>query len=249
MNVELLVALIAGAIALATACMSVVSAIYTSRRTSENELALEKVKQDFETARRTEDQQRQVSTVSEPLARSAYDLQSRLYNILKQGFAQIYLRGTEREKGYVVNNTVFLVAQYFCWTEIARREIQFIDLGRAEKTRRLVDLQDEIYGLWSTDGLAASFRIFAGEQRAIGEALVQPGLSRPECLGYGAFLKAFPQGANELLDSLREDVRLLEAGLSHAAPRLIAIQHALIELLDLLDPENIRFPEGKRDKV
>lgn len=31
---------------------------------------------------------------------------------------------TERERSYVLNNTVYLIAQYFAWTEIIRRDME-----------------------------------------------------------------------------------------------------------------------------
>jgi hypothetical protein len=125
----------------------------------------------------------------------------------------VYLvRGNEREKSYVINNTVFLIAQYQCWSEEVRRGIQFIDLGKSGETRKLSRLQDNIYSLWGTDAYPPVLRIFAGEQRAIGDALIQTdgkGLQVSECIGYGPFLKIFTPGTNPLIDALRADVVLL----------------------------------------
>ena len=56
---------------------------------------------------------------------AAYDLQSRIFNILERGFLdRYYFRGSEREKEYAMENTVFLVAQFLGWTEAIREEIQ-----------------------------------------------------------------------------------------------------------------------------
>src|SRR5450432_2250639 len=77
----------------------------------------------------------------EPLGRAAYELQSRIFNIVKGGFLELYLDGgTERTHAYAINHTVFVIAQYFAWTELIRREIQFIDLGADAETRRLAQL-------------------------------------------------------------------------------------------------------------
>jgi hypothetical protein len=188
------------------------------------------------------------------LARSAYDLQSRLYNILKQNLIDVYLvHGDERGKTYVIDNTVFLIAQFQCWSEQVRRGVQFIDLGKSEKTRELTRLQDSIYSLWVTDAHPPPLRIFAGEQRAIGEALIQTddkGLEQLGCVGYGAFLKRFTPGANPLIDALRADVSSLGAqGIDSATERLKSVQNALIDLLVMLDPDYIRFPADRRTKV
>jgi hypothetical protein len=192
----------------------------------------------------------EISKFSEPLARSAYDLQSRLYNILRQNLIQIYLvGGDERTKSYVVDYTVYLIAQFQCVTELVRREIQFVDLGENTRTRELVQLQDKISSLWRTDRYPALLRIFAGEQRALGEALIYQEGGRAECIGYGAFLKNFIHGTNLLIDSLRADVAFLATGTELAAPRLKSLQNALIDLLLMLDPDHVRFPLEKRAKV
>ena len=162
----------------------------------------------------------------------------------------IYLnRGTSREKSYVINNTTFLVGQYLSWTELVRREIQFIDLGESKKTRALLRLQDTIYSLWGTAAQPPLFRIFAGEPRAIGEALIQTAGRGLECKGYGAFLKALSEGMDSLIDALRKDAMSLGNGLGQATERLTNLQHALIELLKMLDPEYLRFPRERRAKV
>ena len=68
-------------------------------------------------------------------------------------------------------------------------------------------------------------------------------------MGYGAFLKAFDKGANPLINSIRADVNSLDKGLAQATERLKKLQHALIDLLKMLDPEYLRFPEKRRSKA
>jgi hypothetical protein len=132
------------------------------------------------------------------------------------------------------------------WTEIIRREIQFIDLGEDEQTRQLARLQDDIYSLLQTDGFGRPFRIFAGEQRAIGESMISDGVRGLECVGYATFLDRLAKFPDALLEPVREDVRNLSARLPEALPRLVALQNALIDLLAFLNPEFIRFPEDRR---
>lgn len=250
MRPELIVAVIVAVIAAVAAVSAAVITYRGSIKTSENTKAIAQL--ESEDGRRKEEAQRrkEISNFSEPLARSAYDLQSRIFNILKQGLIEVYLvKGNERERSYVVNNTVFLVAQYLCWNELVRREIQFIDLGKNDKTRQLLRLQDDIYSVWGSDRQSPLFRIFAGEQRAIGEALVQNGARGLECMGYGAFLATFASKSNPLIEALKADVRALSTDLADASARLRLIQHALIDLLKMLDPDYLRFPEDRRSKV
>jgi hypothetical protein len=113
-----------------------------------NARAVEELKIEYDRLKAEAQRQREISNFSEPLARAAYDLQSRIYNILKKDLVGTYLvRGNERERDYVVESTTFLVAQYFCWTELVRREIQFIDLGESSRIRKLLHLQDDIYSV------------------------------------------------------------------------------------------------------
>lgn len=186
----------------------------------------------------------------EPLARAAYDLQSRLYNILEQDLIGAYLNsGDEREQSYVVDNTTFLIAQFLAWTEIIRRDVQYIDLGRDSDTRKLERLRDDIYAIFQSDRWVRTLRLFAGEQRAIGELMIRDSTRGPECLGYGAFLSELAKAHDPLIEYIRRDVRSLSTRLSGCRPRLVALQHALIDLLAFLDPKFIRFPRKRRSKA
>lgn len=196
------------------------------------------------------DSERIIARYRDPLGQAAYDLQSRLFNILKQELIERYVNlGTDRTRSYVINNTVFLIAQYFAWTEIIRKEIQFIDLGENEQTRRLTRLRDTIYSLWQTDSFHPLFRFFAGEQRAIGENMIIEGPRGPECIGYAAFLNSSTHNDDQLLAALRSDTLELSTLLPAARLRLSKLQHALIDLLEFLDPDGIRFPLDRRLKV
>jgi hypothetical protein len=240
---ELIVALIAGAVALSSAIIAIWGQVKSARVTAGL--------QDLRLAEdRRQEREKVVSRYREPLARSAYDLQSRLYNILKQNLIKVYYtKGNERERSYVVNNTVFVVAQYFAWTEIIRREIQFIDLGEDAQTRQLTRLQDEIYSLWQTDSFGPLFRVFAGEQRAIGERMTRDSSRGSECIGYASFLDEIDKNPSSLINTLCEDVRVFSSRLDEARPRLAAVQNAMIDLLAFLDPEYVRFPKERRTKL
>ena len=193
-----------------------------------------------------------VARFREPLLRASYDLQSRLYNLLCQGFAERYIgRGNERERSYGIENTAFLIAQYFAWVEIIRREVQFLDLGDVARTRRLAKLQDDITHLWSTDNLPALFRVFAGDQRAVGERLIYETSKSLECVGYAAFLdllQATPD-RHELLHAIRDDVARLPSASTQERRRLQVLQNALVDLLEFLDPDYVRLPRERRSKA
>jgi hypothetical protein len=243
MKVEVVVAIIAGACAILSAGISVWSQRKSARLAA-----------DLQDARAAEDRrlerEKSMSRYKEPFARAAYDLQSRLYNILAQRFlVMYYTNGNDRERAYALNNTVFLVAQYFGWTEIIRREIQFLDLGTNAATREFSQLQDRIFSIWASNKFDPVFRVFAGEQRAIGERMICENARGAECIGYGAFLKVMEAAADPLLNALREDVRETAQHPGIGPERMLQLQHAMIDLLSFLDPEYLRFGKETRTKV
>lgn len=193
-----------------------------------------------------------VSKYRDPLLNAAYDLQSRIFNILdkrKVFLLAYYSHGSELQKEYAVENTVFLVAQFLGWTELTRQEIQFIDLGSNKKTRKLRELQDSIYSQFRTDDFGKGFQLFAGDQRAIGELMIDRTREHPRCIGYAAFLKDRNVNLDHWLDPLREDVKKMAKSVKPYEERLISIQHSLIDLLKFLDPRYIYFPRESRSKL
>jgi len=227
---------------------------YKSQLNYENNIAIEKIKAELSRSAKNEDRTIEYELIMKrykgPLLHAVYDLQSRLYNIIAQGFVNAYyIKGNDSERDYVVNNTVFVIAQYFAWTEIIRREIQFIDFQDSESTRKLSELRDNIYGLWQTDSFSDPFRIWAGEQRAIGELMIEDVNNHHSCIGYAAFLNKLQNNDEPLIKKLQTDVESLSKSGTDSFNRLRDIQHVLIDILDYLDPEYIRFPKDRRSYV
>jgi len=44
------------------------------------------------------------------------------------------------KREYTIQSTLFVIAQYFGWIEILRRDIQFLDLGNVKENRELSKL-------------------------------------------------------------------------------------------------------------
>jgi len=70
-----------------------------------------------------------------------------------------------------------------------------------------------------------------------------------ECIGYGEFLRRYSPGTNQLVENLRSDVAMLQQNYADAIERMVALQNVLIDLLDVLDPNYLRFPKERRLKV
>lgn len=256
-NVALLAAILALIGALGSALVTVIWQRGTEDRQqkADREMAVLKYRLDEQAkaSERRREQQKAVQKYAGPLSESAYELQSRIYNILEQDLLGVYLvNGTPRQRSYVIDNSVFVIAQYMAWTEIIRRDVQYIDLGQDKETKGLVDLQSQIQGLFLTDrtDFSSALMIFNGEQRGLGELMIRDTPRGPECMGYNSFLSELSRSGREpLLDFLGSDIQAMTADSCKSRRRLICLQHALVDLLDFLDPNFLHFPSGHRTKV
>jgi hypothetical protein len=179
----------------------------------------------------------------EPLVASAYELQSRLFNILRQDFLdKYYVRGDENQREYAVKNTLYLVGQYLGWTEILRRRIQFLDFGEVEETREVSRLQNAIREVLASDKepMGRPFMIWRGQQRAIGEQMIVREEDDLLCLGYGSFVAQTEPTFWQWFEQLERDIE----SVAHApTERLRLLQNALIDLIERLDAGGIRYPD------
>jgi hypothetical protein len=199
----------------------------------------------------------------EPLLHAAFNLQSRLYNIARptgHRFLDRFLtQGTPAEAEYARVNTVYLLGQYLCWGEILRRESQFVDPVDRQRDREVTACMEQVREVL-TDSLTFTdpvLRVFRGEQRAIGEVLLTKTDNpsdragpRWDCLGYAAFVKALddPDTARWFA-TLLADVDTMAGGLDAHRDRLVALQHALLELINLLDPDGDRVSAQLRQPL
>lgn len=204
-----------------------------------------------------------MSRYRDALLWAAFDLQSRLFNILhgyevdrrqgQMGFTTAFLlEGTERHALYVKRSTAFLFAEYLGWVEIFRRDLQFLDLGKSETNQQIMFSLTKISRTLGAANIPDTecFMIFRSDQRALGELMIEPDGKPGErrCIGYATFCaklaaeEAFSEWAQVLLDH----VELAARQPYTAQGRLTRLQHQLIDLIDLLDPEGHRFPSAQR---
>lgn len=190
-----------------------------------------------------------LSRYRDPLLSAAFDLQSRLYNIVRRDFLEEYFDSTDPDAhAYARDSTLWVIGQYLGWTEILRREVQFLDLGEASENRRLQARLQRIAQAFAVDdeALTPVFRLFRAEQRAIGELMIAPADAhgRLTCLGYADF------SARVRREPLRRWFLRLEQDLERISrepydcPRLVHLQRALVGLVDLLDPDRVRYPDA-----
>jgi hypothetical protein len=189
---------------------------------------------------------------SEPLARAAFDLQSRLYNIHRLGF----LTASNIPEPYRRLSTLWFYGQFLAWVEIIRREVQVIDFGDVQRTAQLQRQLFDVVDIVASDSIPdAQFRVFRANQRAIGESMVTERTTgehlRSDSLGYAEFvqrMEADPAFAR-WFDGLDRNITALVNGGSPGV-RLVLTQRALIDLINFIDPNWIRFPDpNERGKL
>jgi hypothetical protein len=190
-----------------------------------------------------------LSKYREPLVLAAYDLQSRLFNIINRNFlGKYYGPDMDGTREYAREHTLYLVGQYFAWTEIMRREIQFLQFEQIAETREVARLQQRIRDVFADDeeNLGRPFMIWRGEQSAIGERMTVVEEGERICIGYASFVeKQGDAGFRRWFERLAEDV---DAIARTPNLRLVELQHRLVDLIELLDRDRIRFQESI-DKV
>jgi hypothetical protein len=244
--VKLAVALISAVVALAGAILS----LYGQRRIAFLQHTLTSQR---EAQTREAKAEALLAKYRDPLLRSAHSLQSRCYSIVQLGFLRIYYHKSDRDRQYATSHTLYVIAEYLGWVEVVRREVQFLDLGNIESTRRLQELLRAIKSAILTDGLPLDFRLFSGEQQAIGELML---IERDrgegtffDCIGFAAFIKQINTGEfSHWFEKVAESIEAAACDSKSNHSRLIRLQHCLIDLIDFLDPDRTRIPDS-RDKI
>lgn len=179
----------------------------------------------------------------EPLVAAAFELQSRLFNILRQDFlGKYYVNGTDEQQEYAVKHTLYVVGQFFGWIEILRRQIEFLNFGEVEETRDVSNRVLDIRDLFASDkaNLGTPFMIWRGAQRAIGERMMTRDGDVLVCMGYAEFSEQTDPSFKRWFEQLERDI---EAVSGHHNERLRLVQHALIDLIERLDANGVRFPK------
>jgi hypothetical protein len=247
MKPEIITAIIAAVVAVTSAIIS----IYGQSRVTK---LADRLAKQREAESRESQTAALISKYRDPLLRSAIDLQSRLWNIHHNKILQRSNPRALSEQDYLIHNTLYVIAEYLGWVEILRREVQFLDFGDFEMTRRLTEVFVNITQAFNTHRLDPTLQIFNGEQRAIGEIMmIKRSIDRSigyECIGYATFMKRmsnpeFSRWFVKLKDSLETMVNEPEAG----RERIVLIHSKVIDLIDFLDPHCLRVPPRYRTRI
>jgi hypothetical protein len=247
MKPEIITAIIAAVVAVTSAAISVYGQVRVAKLSDRLTKQREANSREAQTAAL-------MSKYRDPVLRSAIDLQSRLWNIYQN---KILHRSDPRalaEQDYLIHNTLYVIAEYLGWVEILRREVQFLDFGDVEMSRRLTELFVNVSQAFNTHRLDFTLQLFNGEQRAIGEIMmIQRSPDRSigyECMGYARFTKQmsdpdFSRWFTRLKVSLETMVKEPEAG----RERIVLIHSKMIDLINFLDPHCLRVPAAYRSRI
>lgn len=178
--------------------------------------------------------------VYEPLAQAAAELQSRIFNIVETGWLGVQKR-YESHGDYAATSTAYLFAQYFGWIE-ARRQAVLTSSGEGGRDLSVQRVIDGVLAVLRRSEDSEGFLFFTTEQRAIGELMLtwevhtETGTRIPHVMGYAAFTERFAtdETFSPWFAPITSGLELVAQGDN---TRLIAIQHALVRLIDELDPK------------
>jgi hypothetical protein len=197
-----------------------------------------------------------MSYYRDPLLQAAADLRSRLRTILVEDFLGRFLvNGKEAQKVYAIRHTLFVFAEFLCWMEILRQGVSFLDLGDDARNRKLMRHITIIRRVMFDNQMDPLFWVVMGYQRALGELMMRPDdpsrVRARQCIGYAEFSSRLETDSTfaRWFDGLTADILGLAKREVVRTERLVALEGAVVDLIDFLDPNNVRYPLRRSRRV
>lgn len=192
----------------------------------------------------------------DPLLFAAEDLQSRIWGIFEDDVLSFHGRSPHHEDALYVY-TAYVLGQLFAWTRILRCQTQLLPFSLEEDRRlsKFIGILHSLQGCLLTSQYikdeGPAFTLWRGHQMAIGELMTEDGAgSEQMCIGFYEFSKIWKSGTGEAHNDLHYWFQPVKDGLStlvekgREAPdgnKLRRLQHLLLDLIDVLDPEKHRL--------
>lgn len=248
-----LIAILSAAVSVLGAVIAGVMTTWSNKKTRAMEARLEKERHEQTKAEQAAEL---ISRYREPLLLAANSLQSRLFNAVRDEYLPIYLRddSADEQSEYARNFTVYTLAEYLCWVEIIRRELRFLDLGGEQENRRFNDRMQAVSTALATQEITQEhFRLFRGQQRALGELFMVPlgATGHHQAMTYPEFVRRLDHRDMDFypwFERLLKDVSVIRDETLANNVRIVRTQHALIDLIDFLDPDKTRLGAAFREK-
>jgi len=241
METAIWAALVAGATGVVTGGLGLYSSRLQAGREDRRQERIKRLENDLAESRGDRERHLQAEAIlaryRDPLITATFELQDRLQNLLRPSGQNVlvYLRVEDRAE-LAITSTLFRFAQYFGWTEVIRREIQFLQFDATAATRKVQDAIGKVGWAFATDKFGSDFMLWREEQRAIGEQMLSGETGSLGCIGYGSFDERY----NEVFERWLGRVGATLKG-RFDRRRLIELHHLLIDLGMQLDPDEIRY--------
>jgi hypothetical protein len=240
-------ALIAGAAGVVTGGLGLYDSRAQARREGQRQERITRLEHELVGSRTDRERQLRAETVlaryRNPLIAATFELQDRLQNLLRPAGQSVlvYLRVEDRAE-LAIRSTLFRFAQYFGWTEVIRREVEFLDLEATSATRTVQDAIGSVARVFAADEFGLDFMLWREEQRAIGEQMLSGETGSLGCIGFASFEDRYDDGFERWLGRIAATLRG-----SFERRRLVELHHVLIDLGMLLDPDEVRYSWGEWD--
>jgi hypothetical protein len=203
---------------------------FKTRATKEVEFLKAELQERADQAKWEHEEEAVLSRYRKPLTAAAFDLQSRLYNIIEKDFLETYADQGNERADEAIKSTLYRFAQYFCWREILRQDVHFLRFSDDAETRAVGDLLIEVEKEFNTDDYNSEFMLWRDEQRAIGELMIVKEGSTKACLEYWHFFDLYDTKPSIARWFVRLD-RHLRSGAARNDFRLSVVQSALRKLV------------------
>jgi hypothetical protein len=189
------------------------------------------------------DRERLMSQVRGPAIRAMHELERRIFGTVDEQAGGYQSIKQEGQAVYYINATTFQIAQCCAWIEILRDKMGALDYDKLET--RLSALSQTLLG-----GYRPHFHVFLLEQREIGERMTSTTKDGDcVCKGYSEFLDLLNQNnAPMCFSNLRTRVTTMLDNWGPEAEKLVRIQHALVDIVEFLDPAGRWIIEERRPR-
>jgi hypothetical protein len=185
------------------------------------------------------DAKKALDAYREPLLAASYELQARLYNILRLRFIEKYITNEKAgRQDPAIESTLYVFAQFFGWMEIIRHEVNYLRFSKDQRTREIGQLLREIGEIFLSDQYGPQFMIWRVEQRGLGERMITVSQGKMSCLGYASFVEQRAM-MKAWLEPFENDLGQMDDG---GRQRLTELQHVLLNLVKQLDEKEKRYP-------
>jgi hypothetical protein len=234
-DTALLVAILSGVVALASAAVSRSTQLKLTRLTAEREKEA-KAEERRSAAKVVLDRCRG------PLLDAAWQLGDVIDNIRHRDFLAYLSPGGGREQDAKFT-TLFRLARYLGWREYVRTEVQLLRFEKERDTRLVAGFLDDVSWVLASDRLDGEWAMLWGdEQRAIGELMTEhPSAASSIVRGHASFRRGYDETFAPWMERLAADL-LTPAAVT--SDRLRVLQWALWGLVSRLDEERAYSTAG-----